>query len=147
MAILNSNSLVVVPWDFSEFSRRALNQALDLADDASQIRVVHIASLPVMVGPGMLPDSINEDALSKDAEVEFRKSVSDDPRCAEIKFTTLVRDEYGHAICDFAADNAAELIVISSHGRSGLARLVMGSVAERVVRYAKCPVLVLRSAK
>lgn len=145
MSLLTSDSIVVVPWDFSDHSKAALSRTLELVNDAKQIRVVHVAFLPKMVGPGMLASSINEDFVIKNAETQFRESVLKDSRCQEISFTTLVMDEQGHAICDFARDQNAELIVISSHGRTGLARLAMGSVAERVVRYASCPVLVLRS--
>ncbi|MEZ6094353.1 MAG: universal stress protein [Pirellulaceae bacterium] len=50
----------------------------------------------------------------------------------------------GSEITRFAKENDAGLIVISSHGRTGVSRLLLGSVAERVVRLAPCPVLVLR---
>jgi nucleotide-binding universal stress UspA family protein len=52
--------------------------------------------------------------------------------------------EPAHGIADYAQDKKAELIVIPSHGRTGITRLLIGSVAERVVRLAHCPVLVLR---
>ena len=135
----------MVPWDFSDHARDALNEALDLVDDPKQIRVVHIAYLPIMVGPGMLGESINEDAVIQSSEARFRESVLDDPRFKELSYTTLAKDEQGRAICDFARHAKADLIVISTHGRTGFSRIAMGSVAERVVRYATCPVLVLRS--
>jgi nucleotide-binding universal stress UspA family protein len=50
----------------------------------------------------------------------------------------------GHEIADCAAEIGADLVVISSHGRKGVKRLLIGSVAERVVRLSHCPVLVLR---
>ena len=72
--------------------------------------------------------------------------MADNPLCDGISYTTLLSDEQGHTICDFARDHDADLIVISSHGRTGISRLVIGSVAERIVRYAPCPLLVLRSS-
>ena len=145
MSLVNSNSIVVVPWDFSDHSRSALDKALELTQDASQIRVVHVARMPMLVGPGMLASSTDEDALKKNSESRFRECVANDPLCEKISFTTLINDEQGHTICDFARDHDADLIVISSHGRTGIARLAIGSVAERIIRHASCPVLVLRS--
>ena len=57
---------------------------------------------------------------------------------------SVVLGEPAHGIAQFAQDKGADLIVIPSHGRTGLTRLLIGSVAERVVRLAHCPVLVLR---
>ena len=51
----------------------------------------------------------------------------------------------GHEITEYAEEIGASLIITPSHGRTGLSRLLIGSVAERVVRLAKCPVMVLKS--
>ena len=56
----------------------------------------------------------------------------------------VLMGEPAHGIADYAQEKKAELIVIPSHGRTGITRLLIGSVAERVVRLAHCPVLVLR---
>ena len=145
MSIVEPNSIVVVPWDFSEHAQEALDKAIELTQDAGQIRVVHVARIPMLVGPGMLASSTDEEALKKNSEQRFRESVANNPLCEGISYTTLVDDEQGRTICDFASEHSADLIVISSHGRTGIARLAIGSVAERVVRYAPCPVLVLHS--
>jgi nucleotide-binding universal stress UspA family protein len=60
-----------------------------------------------------------------------------------VRFEVLFGDP-GHEIAQFAKERGAGMIVMSSHGRTGLAHLLIGSVAERVVRLAQCPVLVLR---
>ena len=146
MSIIEPNSIVVVPWDFSDHAQKALDKALGLTQDPGQIRVVHVARVPVLMGPGMLASSTDEEALKKNSEQRFRESVADNPLCDGISYTTLLSDEQGHTICDFARDHDADLIVISSHGRTGISRLVIGSVAERIVRYAPCPLLVLRSS-
>jgi nucleotide-binding universal stress UspA family protein len=145
MSLVKTNSIVVVPWDFSDHSRVALDKALELTQDASQIRVVHVAPMPMLAGPGMLASSTDEDALQNNSESRFRECVAMDPLCQGISFTTLINNEQGHTICDFARDHDADLIVISSHGRTGITRLAIGSVAERIIRYASCPVLVLRA--
>ena len=58
--------------------------------------------------------------------------------------TAVLLGEPAHGITDYAQEKGAQLIVVPSHGRTGLTRLLIGSVAERVVRLAHCPVLVLR---
>jgi nucleotide-binding universal stress UspA family protein len=58
--------------------------------------------------------------------------------------THVVFGEAGHAVADFAKAQNAELVVLPSHGRTGITRVLIGSTAERVVRLCHCPVLVLR---
>ena len=61
------------------------------------------------------------------------------------RITYPVLGDPGHQIAEFAKEAGAGLIVMPSHGRTGLTHLLIGSVAERVVRFAHCPVLVLRN--
>ncbi|MCP6770051.1 universal stress protein, partial [Klebsiella pneumoniae] len=65
------------------------------------------------------------------------------PQYAGIQ-TAVLRGEPAHGIANYAQEKGIELIVIPSHGRTGITRLLIGSVAERVVRLAHCPVMVLR---
>jgi universal stress protein A len=82
--------------------------------------------------------------VSKSAETELRTLASREIP-AEINGDTLVRHGLpGEEIVETARELPADLIVISTHGRTGLAHVVIGSVAEQVVRHAPCPVLVLR---
>ena len=146
MEMIKTTDTVVVPWDFSEHSQSALAQTLDLVPDPKQIHVVHVCYLPVMVGPGMSAGAINKDAVIENSENKFRQAVAEDPRCEYISYTTLVTEEQGLAICEFAKQHNADLIIMSSHGRTGIKRVVMGSVTERVIRNASCSVLVLRAS-
>jgi nucleotide-binding universal stress UspA family protein len=66
-----------------------------------------------------------------------------DAKYAGVQKVVLLGDP-AHAIADYAKEKGAQLIVIPSHGRTGITRLLIGSTAERVVRLAHCPVLVLR---
>lgn len=134
--------LVVVPVDFSEDSLQAIETAACLVGDRSQLRVVHVL-------PELTPLEPTEawqtfDDLSR---VEHARKVLHDRlterKQGELPVEILVGDP-GHAIANYAAEAKAELIVLPSHGRTGLARMLIGSVAERVVRLAHCPVLVLR---
>lgn len=146
MKIHSLEKTVVVPWDFSEMSRNSLNDVLEMVEDPSQIRIVHVTFLPSAYEYGVVWNSVTNDEIISRVEEEFRKSVSDDKRLKNIDFTTMF-GEPGARICDFAAECNAGLIVMPSHGRKGLSHLLLGSVAERVVRSAPCPVLILREPK
>jgi nucleotide-binding universal stress UspA family protein len=88
-------------------------------------------------------DTVDEESRSEHAE----KALKD--KLAESKFEgihmAITFGDAGQEIAEFAEKLEAGLIVLPSHGRTGLKRLLIGSVAERVVRLAHCPVLVLRS--
>lgn len=146
MKIQSLKKTVVVPWDFSEMSRSALNEVLDMVEDHSQIKIVHVTYLPSAYEYELIWNSVTNDEIVSRVEEEFRKSVRDDERLKGIDFTTMF-GEPGGRICDFASECDAGLIVMSSHGRKGFSHLLLGSVAERVVRSAPCPVLILREAK
>ena len=134
---------VLVPWDFSELSQRALVRSLDLVSDPQYLRVVYVGQIPVAVEPGMMWSAVTEESIAHSAQHAFQKFLNENPQLPRVQFTTLFGDP-GLVLTDHAREIGAELIVISSHGRTGLTRLFLGSVAERVVRFAPCPVLVLR---
>lgn len=134
---------VVVPWDFSDMSKSALAAALELVDNPDRIEVVHVTPYPATMDPGVVWGAVTEDSIEENLRKSFRAFVQDE-KLPELKFTTAFGDP-GSRITEIASENDAGLIVISSHGRTGLSRMLLGSVAERVVRLAPCPVLVLRS--
>jgi len=135
------DSTVIVPWDFSAESVNALQTTLEMVD-ANQIHVLHVATYPTATEPGVIWGTITEDTIIEHLDKAFRESATKN-QFPELKFSTLFGDP-GSRIAETARDEQASLIVISSHGRTGLGRLLLGSVAERVVRLAPCPVLVLR---
>lgn len=141
---LLSGKAVVVPWDFSQLSHQALRKALSLTGDASLIHVVHVTQFPPVMEPGMVWGTLDEESIMKQCHASFQKVQQEHADYNGVHFTTLLGDP-GLTVADFAKEKNAELIVISSHGHSGLSRLLLGSVAERVVRLSHCPVLVLRS--
>lgn len=144
MKIKELNSIIIVPWDFSELSRDALNRAYDMVTDPNQIRVVHVSQLPSPYEIGIAWEAVSEQTIRDQLVIAFRKELENDPRLHNINLTVLFGDP-GRAICNYALDHGAELIVVPSHGRSGFTRLLLGSVAERIVRHAPCPVLVIRT--
>lgn len=133
---------IIVPWDFSDMSKSALEAALEMADSPDKIEVVHVTSYPATVEPGVVWGAVTEDTIMANLKLSF-ETYAKEVDLPDIKFTATFGDP-GSRITEIAAARDAGLIVISSHGRTGLNRMLLGSVAERVVRLAPCPVLVLR---
>lgn len=132
---------VVVPVDFSEDSFVALDTAMELAAPAG-VHIVYV--LPVLdpAEPGVIWTTVDNSSRRRHAEDAMRERLADKRHqgvSIEIRF-----GDPGSEIAHFAQEKHAELIVLPSHGRTGLSRLLIGSVAEKVVRLAHCPVLVLR---
>ena len=134
---------VIVPWDFSDQSKQALDKAIELVGSPDQITVVHVTPYPPATEYSVIWGTYNEDQIRDNLTKSFRKEMPDD-KYSGLKFTSLFGDP-GTGIVKLAKDLSAGLIVISSHGRTGIPRLLLGSVAERVVRLSPCPVLVLRA--
>lgn len=137
-----SNKTIVVPVDLSEQADLAVDYALRLADRPEQVHVIHVgASFGAAVDPPFIYP-----VIEKRLESPFEKSFRD--RYDHPKFSGIVLEmkygEAGHEIAEYARKIGAGLIIMPSHGRSGFSRVLLGSVAERVVRFAPCPVLVLR---
>ncbi len=130
--------------DFSNDSKRALALASGLAAKyQAKLFIVHVAetTVPVTVLPpagaatALPPVVPDHDELSE----QLRGVTPDDPIVAYEH--VLLRGVAGEEIVTFVGDTAIDLIVMSTHGRSGLERFLLGSVAEHVVRHATCPVL------
>lgn len=134
---------VVVPVDFSDESLEAVQQALELArGDAAKIHVVHVLAEMSPAEPGIAWAEISDENRAqhvKDALLQRLPSPQ-----AEAMQLDVVFGDAGFRIADYAERIQADLIVIPSHGRTGIRHLLLGSVTERVIRYAHCPVLVLR---
>ena len=136
---------IIVPWDYSEMSKSALETAIELAASPNQIKVVHVIPYPPSMEPGVVWGSVDEMGLSENAKQSFLRDYTD-PKYQDIQFKVLFGDP-GSQIASYAKDVDAGMVVISSHGRTGLAHFFLGSVAEKVTRLAPCPVLVLRKPK
>jgi nucleotide-binding universal stress UspA family protein len=137
---------VVVPIDFSPESKKALRYASSLAAGCgAALRLVHV------VEPGSFVNDLANVAVIRDD-----KEVAQD---AAVRLQCLAQDEVEelipvqaevrigkpyHEIVSIAKTLGADLIVIATHGYTGLKHALLGSTAERVVRHAPCPVLVVR---
>jgi len=133
---------VVVPVDFSEFSLQAVDTALELVEHPTSIHVIHVLPVLSPAEPGLVWDTLNDRSRIESAEGGLRERLKEE-KFAGIQIHATVGDP-GHSIAEYAQDNQADLIVLPSHGRTGIQRMLLGSVAERVIRLAHCPVLVLR---
>lgn len=139
---------ILVPIDFSEHSTLALDTAVSLASDfAASLTLVHVyEALAVAVPAGyQLFSQAQLDRLFKELHQELAKQ----RQRAEAAGATSVATELLHGfpvseLQNFAAENSFDLIVMGTHGRRGLSHAFMGSVAERLVRVAPCPVLTVR---
>ena len=135
---------VLVPTDFSDESVKAVDDGLSMVDNPGQLSVVHVApqtsptESDLVVGWNL---ENNENRAQHLLDVLHKKF--SDKKYANVHFQVLFGTP-ATEIAKFAEKEHADLIVLPSHGRQGFARLMIGSVAERVVRLAHCPVLVIR---
>jgi nucleotide-binding universal stress UspA family protein len=136
------NRRVVVPCDFSEESVSAVEVALQLAESPTEVHVVHVLPLLHAAEPAYVWETIDEEKRKEYARKNLEELLVE-PMKRGVIVDVRIGDP-GHEIVEFATEIAAGLIVIPSHGRTGVRRLLMGSVAERVSRLSHCPVLVLK---
>lgn len=132
---------VIVPVDFSEVCLEAVRVGRQMVEDPSNLHVVHVLPELHAGDPGVIWDQIDDGKRA----ANVREAVDD--QMGELVDGAQVHVRFGRpglATVKLADELGAELIVIPSHGRTGLARLALGSVAEKVLRLAHCPVLVLR---
>jgi len=133
---------VVVPIDFSDESFSALVTAREMFDKPGDLHVVHVLPNMEPMDPGVIWQTIDDDSRSQHAEAALRQEL-DDRKCDGAKIVIRFGDP-GQEITQFAEEVDAGLVVCTSHGQTALQHLLIGSVAERVVRLAHCPVLVLK---
>jgi nucleotide-binding universal stress UspA family protein len=134
---------IVVPIDFSDLSYAALDRAIEIAGESGEVLAIHALTELSTMEPGNLFGSISDDDRIRSTEAFLQEKLTD-VRFARVKAHAVVGDA-GREIAAFAEREGADLIVMPSHGYGLIKHLLLGSVAERVVRIAPCPVLVLRS--
>lgn len=140
---LRNLGTVLVPIDYSDSSLEALAVARDLVHgDAGRLSVVYVLPELHPLDPVVVPD-LTDDVRVARAEVLLTARLADQGFVGLGGVAVRVGDP-GRRIVDRAAEVGADLVVIASHGYTGFKHLLLGSVAERVVRRAPCPVLVLR---
>lgn len=141
---------ILVPTDFSQISTEAFPYAEDLANQyGAEIHLAYVIEKnpPILIIRSI--DQTSEDAAKKIEEDaknllnEFKAKFSNN---VSVK-TVLLHGNDFEEITNYAEKNNIDLIVIATHGRTGLLHTLLGSVAEKVIRYAKCPVLVITPQK
>lgn len=141
---------ILVATDFGEAAEAALRYGRALARNFNAtLYVMHVAddvSARLFAGEayvGILPD------VQRDVDASARKQlaellVDDDPQPLPTKSVMVTSNAPALAIVQYAKDNGIDLIVLGTHGRTGIEHLLLGSVAEKILRLAPCPVLTLR---
>ena len=136
---------VIVPTDFSQASLHAVQVARSIADSDSNVTVVYVTHdydliVPTHTwGSDALPDNREE------PQMERLRQWANDNEFGSINLQVRTGDP-GTEVCKLAEELGCRLIVVPSHGRHGVKRILLGSVTERVVRHCSCSVLVLRHA-
>ncbi len=141
---------ILVPVDFSPDSRNALQYAADLAAVfRAGIVTLHVVEPVYVAEPylGVAPEvGILLDEQVRNAKAVLARLATDLKKKGQRIRTMVTAGPPALLIVDVAKDVRADLIVMGTHGRTGLAHLLIGSVAEKVVRTAQCPVLTVRGA-
>ncbi len=136
-------SKIIFPTDFSHTGDAALALASLLArETGATLLLVHVEEPPIAYGGGEMYYGVPEPAY-EEIERMLRAVKPTDP---EVKYEhRLISGDPASAIVQLAEEEGADMIVMGTHGRTGLRRLLMGSVAEAVVRRAPCPVLTFKN--
>ena len=144
---------ILLPTDFSECGNFARSYAASLARTfGASIIAVHVIEpmVPTVGYSGItepLPIADIADQLETSAERELPR-IAECEECAGLEIEeVIVHGDAAAEIVRVAKEKNVDLIVLSSHGRTGLGRILFGSTAEAVVRHASCPVLVVKPAK
>jgi nucleotide-binding universal stress UspA family protein len=133
---------ILFATDFSAVADQALDYAARLAKaDGAKLLIVHVAELPTAYGAGEMYYGIPEP--DTDELLRMLHNVVPCNPAVDHEYR-LLKGDPAREIVRLAKDDDVDLIVLSTHGRTGLSRVLMGSVAEAVVRRAHCPVLTLK---
>lgn len=146
---------ILVPVDFSECSREAMRYALMLARRlGAHVEALHVWTLPMVATAGdmliAMPDQPYQraaDWMEREAQEAMDRFVSELDTGGLRVATRVEPGRAEETILSMANQGSFDLIVMGTHGRSGLSHLLMGSVAERVVRLASCPVMTVKAER
>lgn len=142
---------ILVATDFSAAARHGLIKAAELARaTGAKVTVCHVLD-PSPLAPRATRGSASEQLdMEQDVEKAIHEALTEVvneyfPDIEHTKTTLIISPNAADGICHYAGKEDTDLIVLSTHGRTGLAHLLIGSVAEKVVRHAPCPVLTVRA--
>ncbi|MEM9485249.1 MAG: universal stress protein [Cyanobacteria bacterium P01_F01_bin.116] len=133
---------VLIPIDFSDLSYQALGPAQEIAEDISALKLIHVLAPLHPADPAAIWDTLSDDDRKEKVRAFTRDKLSE-LGYGDIHIEVVIGDTTSK-IVDYAQEIDADLIVMPSHGRKGVSRFLLGSVAEQVVRLSHCPVLILK---
>lgn len=140
---------ILCPTDFSEPSREAIKIASELASHfKSELCLVHIVSpVPILPFPEGIPPTFDIRSYQQELDASSRKALQEvvhqmESNQVRSRFI-VVQGDPAHQITDLAREEKPDIMVLSTHGKTGWERLIFGSVAEKVIRLAPCPVLLI----
>ena len=136
---------ILVPLDFSSDAEQALEVAVELAQPfQARLTLIHVIYIPVTTEVNLSSYFVEMKAGAQLGMDTYRKRVEEAGRPVD---TVVVCGTPFREIVETAKTKDVDLIVMGTHGRTGMQHLLIGSVAERVVRLAPCPVLVTRETQ
>jgi universal stress protein A len=142
---------ILVPVDFSDCSKHALAVAIDIAEKFdAQLEIFHTYEPPYYVGDVLVqipdkPAMSVHDYIRNSAQRLLDELLQATPSLDGVRsVSTLAAGVPADAIIEKVREGSYDLVIMGTHGRRGLSHLLMGSVAERVIRQASCPVMVVR---
>lgn len=139
--------IILHPTDFSPQAEGAFRLACSLArDHGGRVLMLHVMERPLIIYPGvMMPPPPPEPAEEMRQAVRDKLLAIESPEPAVPIERLLVEGDPATAILQIARERQCDLIVMGTHGRTGLSRLLTGSVAEKVLRKAPCPVATVKA--
>ncbi len=136
---------VLVPTDFSEPSREATDYAVDLARAAdAKLTLLHVIVDPIVYIPAMGGYAPEPRDMEQFAETALGEWIAEDDAAGLNLERIWKHGDPVSSILEFADAKDCDLVVMGTHGRGVVGHMLVGSVAERVVRKSKCPVLTVR---
>ncbi len=139
---------VLFATDFSDYSLSAANYAIDIAEQYNaKLHLLHVLEkIPPILAIRTLDLSQEKIVSSMEEEANFSlsKIANDFKNKTSKEVVTILKKGIDYQeIVDYSKEAGIDLIVIATHGRTGILHTLIGSVAEKVIRYAQCPVLVI----
>jgi len=138
---------ILAPIDFSEYSMEALRGAVELAKDLDgEGHIVHVVA-PHFALLDKPREQARETLMLEEAEEELARIRKDDYGDSAKVLTHVMIGPPVPKLVEYAKQQQIDLILLATHGRTGIEHLMIGSVAEKLARYAPCSVLVFRQRK
>ncbi|QOJ14449.1 MAG: universal stress protein [Planctomycetia bacterium] len=141
---------VLWPTDFSAFSMHGGRYAKAFCDDfGATLHILHVVPPPLnpdvaLLVPSEAPISMSDPAMLDDCRASLDRLIKDHfGGSSAIRREALFGNPWS-AVCEYARQQQIDLIVVSTHGRTGIAHVLIGSTAERIVQHAPCPVLTVK---